>query len=171
MSESSFNSTFRRNLLTVGRIRIHRIESHSTAPGIPDNHFISLSTGITGWIEMKEAGPKEVSPSRIDYRPAQVPWLLEYDKDGGRCYTGIHIPRINLFLLIPGRYSRLASIDLRRTPLWTFGFQEGCDWRRLAEVLQAPLLQSPPGLLGEVGEPKEIGSSPFRKNGAGSRTG
>src|SRR4051812_3673712 len=114
MSESDFNKKFRQ-AMTVRGLRMHRIESHGTAPGIPDNFFISIGTGTCGWIEVKQAREGE-SPKKIDYRPGQVPWLIQYTKDGGRCGTVLHIPAGNIVILIKGQDSAKAEQSLWGTP-------------------------------------------------------
>lgn len=150
MSESAFNKDFRKKLKEQANILIFRVESHSTSPGIPDNHFICgedakvagrVWAGETGWIEMKE----EVgTPFRVDYRPAQVPWLIQYAKNGGRCFTAIHITSTRHLLLIPGRYSQLASSNLRLAAHWVFDLDKKDVWEEIAGKLRAPVGIQPP---------------------------
>jgi hypothetical protein len=107
MKESTFNTTFQKNMRNVG-MNFYRIESHATCPGIPDNHFLFSRRGVTktGWLEMKQV---EDWPSKIDYRRGQAAWLEEYWMKGGISATVVRVRGMNLMLLIPGSKSLLMS--------------------------------------------------------------
>ncbi len=70
MNEAKFNKKFREGLSQYG-FKIYRVESHSTSPGIPDNHLIhnSYPPSTSGWIEIKIA---KTRPTKVPYRPGQL---------------------------------------------------------------------------------------------------
>jgi hypothetical protein len=119
--ESRFNAEFRRQMEKLG-MRIYRVESHATCPGMPDNHYIVRDLpGASGWMEIKE---DDTMRNAIAYRPQQVPWLLDYSKQGGRCWTVVHVPSRRLVLVVPGKESLVASKDIDRSS----HFRVSLDW-------------------------------------------
>jgi hypothetical protein len=130
--ESKFNEKFRREMYARG-MKVVRIESHST-PGVPDNHFIIRGTGITGWIEIKE---ENKAPSRVNYRPAQVPWLLEYAQDGGNCWTILHVLGEGYVVVVPGSESRAAAIELGAAKTLSVSLDWDTPWDDLFAIFRS----------------------------------
>jgi hypothetical protein len=62
---------------------VERVE-HKYCPGWPDIHYVHKNPPASGWIELKVA---DKLPTTMPYRPAQAPWLSEYSRCGGKCYT------------------------------------------------------------------------------------
>lgn len=107
--ESSFNKKLREELGARG-FKIDRIESHATAPGIPDDAFVHKPTGLTGWIEVKEAA---IIPVKVKYRPKQAQWLETHVRCNGNAMTIIHIKSSKTVVIVPGECSYAAEKDLR----------------------------------------------------------
>jgi hypothetical protein len=107
--ESRFNGVFRRELTKWG-FKFDRIESHATAPGLPDNTFVHKDTYLSGWIEVKE---EMIIPVRVKYRPKQAFWMQRHVRANGNAMTIIHIKKLKAIVLVPGRYSFNAEKDLR----------------------------------------------------------
>lgn len=116
MGETTFNIRFRRELERLG-VLFYRIESHATCPGIPDNYYMTKWGLSSGWLEMKQAREK---PRAIAYRPAQVPWLLDFSRKGGKCFTILGVEATREISVIPGDQSLIASGDLRLAACRTF---------------------------------------------------
>ena len=133
--ESAFNSTLREQLTLLG-FKFDRIESHATAPGIPDNFWIHYATGITGWLEIKET---ETIPTKVKYRPKQTLWLEEYDRYGGCCFTAIHIKSLDQVLIIPGKFSFAAERNLKdllqKTELPSIQLKQKDTWFKIKNVI------------------------------------
>lgn len=155
MSESKFNQLFRKNLETASGIKTYRFESHSTAPGSPDNHYITRD-GITGWIEMKEE-QDSMYPSAVNFRPAQVPWLIDYERRGGRCFVAVHVPMSRRLLLIPGCLAREALHNLRQTECWVFDLDHRELWKDVASILSGSLVNHPPNTGGQSNKDVTVG--------------
>jgi hypothetical protein len=141
VKESSFNATFRSHLESIAGIKVYRVESHTTCPGIPDDHYIVKGKGITGWMEIKE---EETLPNRIDFRPAQVPWHIEYTMHGGRSFVVLFVSRTRKVYLIPGRQARNVSKELRLAAAWEFDFDSPAIWRELGAILSGRPEIAPP---------------------------
>jgi len=135
MAESSFNRKLRHNLELLS-FKVFRVESHATSPGIPDNHWLLSGPpyGTSGWIEVKESSA--VNPKTVEYRPQQVPWILDYCRAGGRCCTLVHIPKTEEVLYIEGRYAKAASIDLRSTPVHRLDLRDNEVWAKIGKLLR-----------------------------------
>lgn len=133
MSESKFNQRFRQCMKSCG-IFTFRVESHSTCPGIPDNHWINMA-GLSGWLEMKQ---EKTLPKKIEYRPNQPGWLMAYSMCGGRCGTAVHIESTDTLLLICGKDSYKASMDLGRVErVRVVELRKGKEaWREVANWLE-----------------------------------
>lgn len=136
-SESNFNATFRTAMANRG-VEIFRVESHATCPGIPDNHYIMPIPKIirppSGWIEMKDS---HRVPAAMRYRPAQIPWLLHYTRQGGLCFTILHVeqPEEGL-LLVPGGSSLKVSMSLEGWPVWSLTGNHRLEtWDRVKTAL------------------------------------
>jgi hypothetical protein len=108
MSENTFSIALRKRLVADFNFRFDRVESHATAPGIPDCHYICQ--GSTGWIEFKESLSL---PKAVNYRPGQVPWLMAYSYHGGRCFTILNIKLGRYAIVIPGCESATANRSLK----------------------------------------------------------
>lgn len=110
IKESRFNRVLRRELAQHG-FKIDRIESHATAPGIPDNTFVHETTRLSGWIEVKE---EEKLPQKVKYRPKQPLWHRTHHKAGGNVMTIIHIKSTKCVVIIPGNKAFDAQKNLPR---------------------------------------------------------
>lgn len=109
--ESRFNKKFREEMESRG-MKIYRVESHATCPGIPDNHYIVRDVpGAVGWMEIKE---EDKEPSKIAYRPAQVPWMVEYANNGGKVWTVLHIRQRKVIVLLFGDACMTAAVDFSK---------------------------------------------------------
>ena len=106
IKESRFNKRLRTEL-TMRGFKFDRIESHATAPGIPDNAWVHVG-GNSGWLEIKES---ENQPSRIIYRPRQALWLYDHWERNGNCATILHVITGDHVFIIPGRESIEAERD------------------------------------------------------------
>lgn len=135
MAESAFNKKFRAEMAARG-MKIYRVESHSTSPGMPDNHYIIEPRGRSGWMEIKEAKPNELLPNCILYQPKQVPWHIEYTQKGGAVFTLLHVPRMKEVILIEGRYALSASIRLQGTPAQVFSLDHPEVWEELLKAIR-----------------------------------
>jgi hypothetical protein len=133
IKESAFNKTFRTELTLLGW-KFDRIESHTTAPGIPDDACVHKATRIAGWVEVKE---EQTIPRRVKYRPRQSYWLEHHVASGGNAVTIIHIKSTDSILFIPGECSVEAETDLpglmRRVQLYHIPLVLG--WPRVSAVL------------------------------------
>ena len=87
--EGHFRAVFGTKLGIYG-IESQPIESGSTARGIPDLYYSSLSVDIRGWVELKNEDhlPKR-GPYRVKYRPGQYSWLTRYVKQGTSCTLAV----------------------------------------------------------------------------------
>lgn len=108
IKESRFNQVLRRELEKYG-FKIDRIESHATAPGIPDNTFVHEATRLSGWMEVKE---EEDLPKRVKYRPKQPLWHRRHHRAGGNVMTIIHIKSSKCVVIVPGDKSFEAEKNL-----------------------------------------------------------
>ncbi len=83
-----------RDELTMGfpGIHIQRIESGSTASGIPDVNL--CYKGIEAWIELKAAKLTQRSPvkGRFDLRADQASWLEKRSRAGGKAWVLVGVP-------------------------------------------------------------------------------
>lgn len=109
IKESRFNVLFRRELAKFG-FKIDRIESHATAPGLCDDHFVHFDTSLSGWIEVKE---EMVVPTKVKYRPKQALWIQRHVRANGNAMTIIHIKKLKAVVLVPGDCSYKAEKNLR----------------------------------------------------------
>jgi hypothetical protein len=102
--EANFNRKFRKEMEALG-FKFDRVESHGTAPSIPDDAWVH-SSGKSGWIEIKEC---ESFPSKMPYRPGQALWLDEHWRNGGNCCTLLHLKKEQAVILVPGNESVQAE--------------------------------------------------------------
>jgi hypothetical protein len=109
--ESKFNHTFRLEMTQQGFYMI-RVESHSTSPGIPDNHFV-CPDGVSGWVEIKQT---PTYPRGVPFEPKQAVWHYTYAVSGGLVSTVMYVQDTHEVIWIPGRASLQAEKDWR-----TFG--------------------------------------------------
>ena len=104
--ESNHNADLRKILVEEG-FEVHRIESHSTDPGIPDIYIFKYP--IHCWIETK-ADLKR--PNRVHYQPKQALWLESHSRKKGLCFTIQFITSSKNFIFIPGNESYKAEESL-----------------------------------------------------------
>jgi hypothetical protein len=95
--------------MEAGNLRTWKIESGSTAIGIPDMHWIGRSTGSSGWAELKFSREQ---PHRATYERGQSDWLLNYWASGGIAWTAIHVESTQTVILVPGNLSKAAERSL-----------------------------------------------------------
>ena len=108
--ESDFNRRFRKEMAARG-MKMYRVESHATEPGMPDNHYIIRDLYTSGWIEVKGTDRKTY-PGPVDYRKGQVPWLMGYSQLGGHCWTVLYLVTRKQVIVIPGNQSLIAEKDV-----------------------------------------------------------
>ena len=114
--EANFNRKFRSQMFALG-FKFDRIESHATAPGIPDDAWVH-ECGKSGWIEIKEC---ESFPAKMPYRPMQALWLDEHWRHNGNCCTLLHLKKEQAVILVPGDESIHAERDMQKwsdSSLW-----------------------------------------------------
>lgn len=135
IKELVWNKKMRTELYRFG-FKFDRIESHDTAPGIPDDAFLHEPTGMSGWIEVKE---EEVIPTKVKYRPKQVPWLLDHWRRGGICLTLVHVKARNYVIIIPGGDAQAASINLndamQQCPIACVDLDDENGWFKLSKEI------------------------------------
>jgi penicillin-binding protein-related factor A (putative recombinase) len=129
MAESAFNKKFRTQMEVRG-MKIYRVETHSSCPGMSDNHYVLGSLGRSGWIEMKETAPSEI-PTKINFQPKQVPWLLDYTNHGGVAFVIIHVPRLKTVFALHGRDAQKAAQDFDSCPAQSFSLESDTVWTNL----------------------------------------
>jgi hypothetical protein len=132
MNESTFNRRLRLRMEELG-VLIYRIESHATCPGIPDNYYLTKFGRSSGWLEMKQA---RTMPHAIDYRPYQVPWLLDYSRRGGKCFTVLGIEDRKEVVVIPGDQALTASRNLKLAACRTFHEDRAGCWPGVLLLLE-----------------------------------
>lgn len=66
------------------RFHITHIESHQTAQGVPDIHYLAPMNYGAGWFELKH---DDEFPAKLSLRNAQVFWLEDYAAHGGNCWV------------------------------------------------------------------------------------
>jgi hypothetical protein len=133
IKESTFNREFRMELTPLGW-KFDRIESHATAPGIPDDACVHTASRLSGWVEVKE---EQTIPHKVKYRPRQSWWLEDHVDRGGNALTVIHIKSTDSILFIPGSCSVDAEFDLhelmRRKKLYHVPLSLG--WPKISAIL------------------------------------
>ena len=105
MTEARFWSQLRTKILQVRPTAVlMRVESGSTASGIPDVNY--LVDGYEGWIELKVAKVTRNGPVVTNLRPAQANWLYRRQANGGRAWllAGVKPPWVKAgnLILVPG---------------------------------------------------------------------
>ena len=137
VNEIAFGKRLRNELAERG-FKFDRIESHATAPGIPDTAWVH-HTGESGWLEIKET---ENQPTKIDYRPRQALWLDEHWKRGGNSATILHVKNGDHLFLIPGVHSIQAErnftilLNLPDLPLYHLVLSKLDAWDTLARLIK-----------------------------------
>lgn len=121
MSESKFSKKLRDGLTELG-VKVSRVESHASCPGMPDIYAIK---GFSFWIETKQNDRIK----RIHYEPQQALWLEDEWKAGGICLTLLHQPLTETVFLVWGNKSRAAEVDLMAGHPILFPMK-GQDWVR-----------------------------------------
>jgi hypothetical protein len=67
--------------------KVQPIETGGIAIGVPDLFF--AKEGLSGWIELKNIQGELPDTIRIDFRPRQFSWLMEYMEQKVNVYLGI----------------------------------------------------------------------------------
>jgi len=105
VSETKFRHAVRDKL--KAQFTIAQIESHQTAPGVPDTHLLlndqANHTNKTCWLELKF---EEKLPTRIDLRKTQVPWLRKYYRSGGKCWVVLKVGCESKIYVWAGSYAK-----------------------------------------------------------------
>ena len=132
--EANFNRKFRQNMVPLG-FKFDRVESHETAPSIPDDAWVH-SSGKSGWVEITEC---ESFPERMPYRPGQALWHDEHWLRGGNCCTLLHLKKEQVVIIIPGNQSIQAELNLRQCSwaapnMWIYT-DEGNIWVNLKNTI------------------------------------
>ena len=105
-----------RSLAKQSGITMHRVET-AFDDGFPDVAWCSDKCE-GAFLELKIAHARVRLPPRIDFRPAQVPWLMAWSRHGGRC--GVIAEFDSVLYLIPGSRSlALSNIGLTKD-LWQY---------------------------------------------------
>lgn len=109
MKESDFWGWLRDELtITVPTIHIQRIESGSTASGIPDVNL--CVRGVEAWLELKVATLTKRNPVRMKIRfpNDQAFWLARRCQAGGHAYLLVAVPKYDES---EGRWGELLLYD------------------------------------------------------------
>lgn len=142
--ESNFNKRLRKKLSDNWPVRIYRVESHATSPGMPDDHYI-CGGGRSGWIEVKQ---EMFWPKRMPFRPKQPQWLVNYSKAGGDCWAFLHLSSTDTLVVVPGSWAEVADKSLAEAQGIVIELSDGDSaWRRLYRILATGF--APVGVLGD----------------------
>lgn len=99
---------------------LQRIESHSTAEGIPDLYF--RNKGFAGWCELKHLPPTASNKYNLSlkkYTMEQRDWNAIYTRQGGNCLLCIGIGG-KIFWLSGKKAVTILKFTLEELEGWAF---------------------------------------------------
>lgn len=115
---------FRRNMPSA---QWTAIESGSTVAGIPDSEYC-FPFSRQGWVEHKQIGGWVVT-----LRPAQIGWLLNRTRMGGRCFVAVR--KGEMLWVRPGSEAReLREVGVKWVPCYRGG-PARWPWREVEAIL------------------------------------
>lgn len=132
-SESTLWKWIARGLVKARRsgTRLHwqRIEN-LTGDGVPDTYL--CVDGISWWLELKRGVQLTNGAIRVDYRPRQVPWLLDELRAGGQAGVLVQVGKDRLLTI-----NNLITIEMlgSRDGAAQIWLQSVSNVRELLEIL------------------------------------